>query len=253
MSSVDVTVVIAARNEAANIAACIDSVRWARQVVVVEDGSSDDTASLAAAAGALVLPNPFVTIGLQRNAAIERAASDWILVIDADERGSVALGQELTKVLGAPRFNAYRIPRANFFLGQEVKHGGWESDRPVRLFRSSLRYNERRVHEHVVTDGRVGELTSPIIHEPYASLGSWFEKLGRYSRHWAEDRHERGMRGGAGAVIIRPPLRFLTMYLVRGGWMDGARGAVLAAMAATSVMAKYACLWALGLTESAGD
>ncbi|MEO5589710.1 MAG: glycosyltransferase family 2 protein [Gemmatimonadaceae bacterium] len=253
MSSVGVTVVIAARNEAANIAACIDSVRWARQIIVVEDGSSDDTASVATAVGALVLPNPFVTIGLQRNAAIERAESDWILVIDADERGSMALGEELTTILGAPRFNAYRIPRTNFFLGREVKHGGWESDRPVRLFRSSLRYNADRVHEHVVTDGGVGDLKSPIAHEPYASLGSWFEKLGRYSRHWAEDRHDRGMRGGVGAVLVRPPLRFLTMYIVRGGWMDGARGAVLASMAATSVMAKYAWLWALGLTEAAGD
>lgn len=253
MSSVDVTVVIAARNEAANIAACIDSVRWARQVIVVEDGSTDDTSSLASVTGAQVVANPFVTIGLQRNAAIERAESDWVLVVDADERGSAALGEEITRVLGAPRFDAYRVPRTNFFLGREVKHGGWESDSPIRLFRSTLRYNESRVHEHVVTDGNVGELRSPISHEPYASLGLWFEKLGRYSRHWAQDRHERGMRGGVIAVVLRPPLRFLTMYIVRGGWMDGARGAVLASMAATSVMAKYAWLWALGLTESAGD
>ena len=117
-----------------------------------------------------------------------------------------------------------------------------------RLFRSTLRYNDKRVHESVEMDGPVGDLKATLSHEPYASLDDWFEKLGRYSRWWAEDRHSRGMTSGVMSVIARPPLRFLTMYLARGGWMDGGRGAVLAAMAATSVMAKYARLWALGLS-----
>ena len=103
----------------------------------------------------------------------------------------------------------------------------------------------RSVHEHVDFNGESGEISSHLMHEPYPTLDSWFEKLGRYSRWWAEDRHDRGKRGSIGAVIVRPPLRFLTMYLMRGGWMDGARGALLAAMAATSVMAKYAQLWAM--------
>ena len=247
-----VTVVIAARNEAANIAACIQSVRWAREILVVEDGSTDDTRSIAQREGATVIANPFVTIGLQRNAAIERAASSWILVVDADERASPSLAQEAEGVITSPRFDAYRIPRRNFFLGAEVRHGGWESDRPIRLFRSSVRYNANRVHEHVEVTGEVGSLTSHLTHEPYASLDSWFDKLGRYSRWWAEDRYEKGKRVGIGSVTLRPPLRFLTMFLLRGGWMDGARGAMLASMAATSVMAKYAHLWAMGMKGHKG-
>ena len=243
---VDVTVVIAARNESGNIGACIESVSWAREILVVEDGSTDDTATIASSRGASVISNPFTTIGLQRNVAIERASAAWTLVVDADERGSIALGNEIGRVIANPGFDAYRVPRRNRFLGREVKHGGWASDKPIRLFRSSLRYNGARVHEHVEVNGATGELESHLVHEPYATLDSWFEKLGRYSRWWAEDKFEKGKRTGIFSVIMRPPLRFLTMYVVRGGFLDGARGTLLALMAATSVMAKYAQLWSLG-------
>lgn len=240
------TAVIAARNEASNIVACIDSVRWASEIIVVENDSTDGTADLALRAGATVVANPFVTIGGQRNAAIERASGEWILAVDADERGSIELAQEIEAVITAPAHEAYRVPRRNFFLGGEVRHGGWDRDRPVRLFRSHLRYSASRVHEHVETTGIVGELRSSLIHAPYASIDQYFEKLDRYSRWWAEDRHERGRRIGAATVVVRPPLRFVSMYVLRGGFIDGARGAILACLAATSVMAKYARLWALG-------
>jgi glycosyltransferase involved in cell wall biosynthesis len=244
------TVVIAARNEAGNIAACISSVSFASEILVVEDGSSDDTVALARDAEATVLQHPFQTIGMQRNFAIENAFNPWILVIDADERGSPGLGDEIARVISNAGYDAYRIPRRNLFLGAEVRHGGWESDKPIRLFKSSLRYNASRVHEHVEVNGPIGELISQITHEPYVTLDSWFEKLGRYSKWWAEDRFDKGKRTGIASVVFRPPLRFLTMYVIRGGWMDGARGALLASMAATSVMAKYARLWALGINKA---
>jgi glycosyltransferase involved in cell wall biosynthesis len=242
---VEVSVVIAARDEAENIRACIESVRWAREILVVEDGSVDDTVSIAEAAGATVLRNSFVTIGAQRNFAIGRATTPWILVIDADERASEDLAEEVATAIQSSTVDAYRISRRNFFLGGEIKHGGWQRDRPIRLFRSTARYNERRVHEHVEVKGTVGELGSTLTHEPYVSLDKWFEKLRVYSRWWALDRYEKGKRCGIASVVFRPPARFLTMFLIRGGWMDGARGALLACMAATSVMAKYAQLWSL--------
>lgn len=247
---VAVTVVIAARDEAANIEACVASVSWAREVIVVENDSSDDTVDSARRAGATVFSNPFTTIGAQRNAAIERSTCEWVLVVDADELGSLALGEEIRAITaGSTSHSAYRIPRRNFFLGREIRHGGWASDRPIRLFRSSLRYNASRVHEHVDAVGDVGELREALDHSTYTSLDDYFDKLDRYSRWWAEDKFEKGRRAGPLSVVFKPPARFVSMYLLRGGWMDGGAGAVLSCLAAASVMAKYARLWARGARE----
>ena len=243
--SVDVTVVIAARNEAVNIEPCIASVGWAREIVVVENDSTDDTIERARAAGAIVVSNPFSTIGGQRNAAIGRATFAWILVVDADERGSAELGEEIRSTTLNPAGDAYRIRRRNFFMGSEIRHGGWNHDRPVRLFRSHLRYDGSRVHEHVELKTDPGELRAPLIHEPYPSIESYIEKLDRYSTWWAQDRFERGKRTGASGVWIRARLRFASMYVLRLGLLDGEAGVILAALASTSVMAKYAKLWEL--------
>lgn len=240
---VAVTVIIAARNEAANIAACIESVDWAREVIVVENDSSDDTVEIARAAGATVFANPFETIGGQRNEAISRAKTEWIFVVDADERGSPQLREEIRSLIEGASLDAYRVPRRNVFLGSEINHGGWERDRPIRLFRSTLRYDKSRVHEHVVVRSEVGELTSSLMHEPYPSIDSYLEKLGRYSKWWAEDRYDRGKRTSPFSALIRSRLRFASMYLVKLGFLDGEAGLMLASLASTSVQMKYARLW----------
>ena len=242
-----VSVVIAARNAGEHIASCVASVAsWADEVLVVENDSTDDTVLLASAEGARVFSHPFHTIGKQRNVAIERSAHDWIFVVDADERCTPALADEIAAIVaGRPEFDAFRVPRRNFFLGREIRHGGWERDRPVRLFRRELRYDERPVHEHVVTTGPVGTLREPLLHYTYNSLDQYFEKLDRYSRWWAEQHHERGRRASALHVVVKPPARFLSMFVARAGFLDGAHGLVVAALAAVSVAAKYARLWAL--------
>ena len=243
--SPDVTAVIAAHDEAANIEACIASLDWVREVIVVENDSSDDTVDRARGAGATVISPKFTSIGAARNAAIARASTAWILVVDADERSTPELAAEVRSVVTNPgRYSAFRVPRRNYFLGKEIRHGGWGSDKPVRLFRRELRYNANLVHEHVdVTGGAVGEVKNGLLHYTYTSLDQYFEKLNRYSRWWAEQNFAKGRRGGAGAVFIRPPARFARMYFLKGGFRDGARGLVLACLAAASVMAKYARLW----------
>lgn len=240
---VAVTVVVAARNEAANIAACVESVSWAREVIVVENDSTDQTVDIARSAGATVFANPFETIGGQRNEAIGRAKTEWILVVDADERASPQLREEIRSLIVRTSRDAFRVPRRNFFLGTEVKHGGWEHDQPIRLFRSTLRYDASRVHEHVVVAGEIGELSNSLTHEPYSSIDSYHEKLGRYSQWWAEDRYERGKRTSPFAALIRSRLRFASMYLFKLGFLDGEAGIMLASLASTSVMMKYARLW----------
>ena len=246
--AVPVTVVVAARNAAAHVGACVASARWAGEILVVENDSTDDTVAVARAAGADVFQHPFTTIGQQRNAAIARARHEWILVLDADERCTPALATEIADVVRreAASPEAFRIARRNHFLGREVRHGGWERDRPVRLFRRTLRYDERPVHEHVVTTGEVGTLREPMLHYTYATLDEYFEKFDRYSRWWAAQHHAAGRRASALTVLVKPPARFLSMYVARRGFLDGAHGLVLAVLAAMSVGAKYARLWALG-------
>ena len=248
------SVIIAAKDEADEIAECIASVAWAAEVIVVENDSTDDTVDIARGAGATVFSHPFETIGCQRNAAIARARHAWILVVDADERGTPALGAEVSRVIAGEGSDvAFRVRRRNMFLGHEIRHGGWERDRPVRLFRSRMRYDERPVHEHVMTDGPVGDLAEPLIHFPYASLSEYFAKLDRYSRWWAEQNFARGRRTSAWTIALRPPARFLTMFVMRAGFLDGAAGAVVAVLAAMSVAAKYARLWELQRGAGTGN
>ncbi len=243
---VPVSVVIAARDEAANIAACIDSVRWAGEILVADHGSTDDTVAQATSAGATVIAVPnAATIGALRNVAIAKARNHWVLIVDADERGTSDLEHAVRAVVARPSSAAYRVPRRNFFFGGEVRHGGWETDRPVRLFDAVLRYDDSKVHEHVVTNGEPATLNASLLHYPYSSLDIYFEKFVRYSSWWAEDQSHRGRRASIGAIVLKPPARFVSMFIFRLGFLDGARGAVLASLAAASVCAKYARLWAM--------
>lgn len=243
--SSDVTAVIAAHNESANIEACIASVDWAREVIVVENDSIDDTIDRARSAGATVISPKFTTIGAARNNAIERVQTPWVLVLDADERCTPELASEIRERVKLPGDSvAFRVPRRNFFLGKEIRHGGWGSDKPVRLFRREIRYNANLVHEHViVTKGGIGEVRNSLLHYTYTSLDQYFEKFDRYSRWWAEQNFANGRRTSAAAVFFKPRARFFSMYFLKGGFRDGAHGLILACLAAASVMAKYARLW----------
>jgi glycosyltransferase involved in cell wall biosynthesis len=242
----DVTAVIAAHDESANILDCVASLRWTREVIVVENDSTDDTIALARRAGATVISPPFTTIGAARNNAIAEAKTAWILVVDADERCTPELAAEVREVIAEQNaLIAYRIPRRNYFLGREIKHGGWGAgnDHPIRLFGSEHRYDASQVHEHVEVSGRPGELKNALLHYTYTSLDQYFEKLDRYSRWWADQNYIKGRRGTAAAVVVKPPARFVKMYILKGGFLDGTRGLILACLAAASVMAKYARLW----------
>lgn len=243
--SVPVTVVIAAHNEAGQVGACIRSVSWAAEILVVENDSTDATVEEARSAGATVFSHPFVSIGAQRNAAINRARHAWVLVVDADERGTAALGAAVDACVRRDAGEAFRVGRRNWFLGREIRHSGWDRDRPVRLFRNHLRYDERPVHEHVITSSEPATLDGMLLHQPYADLGEFFEKLGRYSRDWAEQNHAAGRRANLLSLLARPQVRFVSTLIVRGGWRDGWQGVVISALSAVSVASKYAHLWAL--------
>jgi len=238
-----VTAVIPTLNEANQIADCVRTVTWADEVIVADGGSSDETPRAAAAAGAKVLQGSWRTIAAQRNAAIAAARNTWVLAVDADERVGPDLAAEIDATVQAPTHRAYAVRRANSYAGRTIRFGGWGDDWVVRLFHRDRRYVERRVHEHLERGDDVGKLRAPLLHTPYRDLSHYLEKLDRYATWGAEELAERGRRAHLADILLRPPARFFTMYVLRLGLLDGWRGAVLSGLSAVSVFLKYVRLW----------
>ena len=240
-----VTAVIPTLNEANQIADCVRTVGWVDEVIVADGGSSDETPRAAAAAGAKVLQGSWRTIAAQRNAAIAAARNDWVLAVDADERVGPELAAEIGATVRSPGHRAYAVRRANSYAGRTIRFGGWGDDWVVRLFHRDRRYVERRVHEHLERGDDVGKLRAPLLHTPYRDLSHYLEKLDRYATWGAQELAERGRHAHLADVLLRPPARFLTMYVLRLGFLDGWRGAVLSGLAGVSVFLKYVRLWEL--------
>jgi glycosyltransferase involved in cell wall biosynthesis len=241
-----VTIVIPTRNEAGQIGECVGALGWAGEVIVVDGGSTDETPRLATAAGAQVLDGkavPCPTIAHQRNVGIAAATNDWVFALDADERVGAPLVAEVAATVAAPMHEAYAVRRRNHFLGRPVGHGGWGSDWVVRLFRRNRRFTERKLHEALEPVPDMGRLATPLDHVPYRDLSHYLQKLDLYSGWAAEELAARGRRPRLNDVLLRPPARFVRMYLLQLGVLDGWRGAVLCGLSAASVFLKYARLW----------
>jgi glycosyltransferase involved in cell wall biosynthesis len=239
------SVLIPTRNEEANIAACLESVRWADEIVVVDSGSTDGTLEIARPVASRVLEHEYVNSAAQKNWALPQLRHRWVLIVDADERVPPALRDEIVRVLADPaRADGYWIARANHFLGRPIRSAGWQRDKVLRLFdRMKGSYEPLHVHAEVRIRGRVGVLRERLVHHTYRNLDQYFEKFARYTRWSADDLKARGIRASAPRLLLRPWLRFARMYLVEGGFREGRRGIVLCMLAAFSVFTKYARRW----------
>jgi (heptosyl)LPS beta-1,4-glucosyltransferase len=244
-STVPLTIVIPTLNEVDQIAACIGRAAWADEIIVADAGSSDGTVPLARQLGAHVLERTGPTIAAQRNAAIATARNRWILAVDADERISPELEQEIGRVLQAPTYPVYRIRRRNFYLGKELTRGHWGKDWVTRLFTSDRRYIERRVHERLETVANPGHLQGCLEHSPYRDLSHQIEKMNRYAQWGAQDLYQSGRRAGVWDLTARPLGRFLRSYLVQGSCWDGRFGVVASLLGGYTAFLKYAHLWAI--------
>jgi glycosyltransferase involved in cell wall biosynthesis len=246
-----VTIVVPVRNEAARIPAFLRAHRWADQIIVVDNGSTDGSAAAARAHGALVLERPEATLPELRNAGTEQAAHRWVLALDADESATEELATEVAAVVrreDGPR--AYRVRRRNFYLGREQRRGRWARDWIVRLFHRELRYRPGRVHEQLEPVEPIGTLDGTLLHEPYRDLSHHLDKMNRYARWGALDLRERGRHAGVAELTVRPLWRFVESYLVHGSVLDGRFGLITSALGAYAGFLKWAHLWAL---EQEGD
>ncbi len=243
-----ITALVPTFNEEENLRDCLASVRWADEIFVVDSYSQDRTLEIAREFSARVVQHEYVNSAAQKNWAIPQASHPWILLLDADERVTPELGDEIRRILAeGPRFDGYWIRRANHFLGRRVKHCGWETDRVIRLFRRDLgRYQEREVHAEIQLPGPLPVLRQPLLHYSFRSFRQYWRKMELYSDWGASQLYREGRRAGWISVGLRPPLRFFKMYFLRLGFLDGVHGLVLCMLAAFSVFLKYAKLWELG-------
>jgi len=236
-------------NEADRIDACLDSLAFCDDVVVVDSGSTDDTRERASARGARVLVRTFDGYRSQKDYAVGMAANDWVLCLDADERVTPALREEIEheRDNGFATCAGYRFPRLTEYFGAFLRHGSAYPDRVLRLFdrrRGGWR-GDREIHEHASVDGPVGSLRGDLEHHAYRSLGDHLTRMDRYARMMAQHMHAQGRRAHLFNFFANPFWRFARGYVLRGGFLDGWRGLVYALVKSNYVRQKFIKLWLL--------
>ena len=235
-------------NEGENIGDCLASLSFADEILVVDSFSTDRTAAIARSVPKVrLLQHEYCGNGPQCNWAMGEAAHPWILIVDADERVTPQLAREIEELLEAgPSADHYFLRRANVFLGSVVRHSGWGGDRLVRLLKKgSARYPEQRVHADMRPEGPTPTLAAPLLHHTFRSFPQYLEKLHRYAEWGAEDLHARNRRAGLLQVALRPAWRFVRMYVVQAGFLDGLPGLAVCALQSYGVFLKWARLWEL--------
>lgn len=246
-----ISVTVITRDEEGEIDACLQSLAWADEIVVVDSGSTDRTVEIARKYTEKVFHHAWPGYAAQKNWAIDQASHRWILSVDADERVPKALQEEIKQALGASApFAGYLIPRKNFFLGRWIRHGGWSPDHVLRLFkRESGRFGERKVHESVRITGPVGTLESPLEHYTYRSMEDYFDRMDRYSTLAAEEMFQQGKRANGIDLFLRPWATFIKMVFLRQGFRDGIDGLLLGRLYSVYTFSKYAKLYKMGARE----
>jgi glycosyltransferase involved in cell wall biosynthesis len=238
--------VIITKNAASSLGECLASVAFADEILVVDSGSTDGTPALAKARGARVLEHAWLGFGAQKRFAVEAAAHDWVLCIDADERVSPALRDAIARELAAPAARVYAVARCNRFLGRWLRHGEGYPDWSVRLFhRAHARWSDDPVHEKVLTRERVGTLAGDLLHDSAETLEKYLDKQNRYTSLQAQALRATGRRATVLHLALAPALRFVKFYVLRLGFLDGAPGLVHIAIGCMNSFNKYAKLMAL--------
>jgi glycosyltransferase involved in cell wall biosynthesis len=247
------SVTVITKNEAADICRALASVRWADEIIVVDSESTDATVDLARQVATHVVVRPWPGYGEQKNFAASLAAHDWILSLDADERVTPALADEIQATLAAPTHAAYQMPRVTWHLGRWIRTTDWYPDDQVRLYdRRGAHWTGQYVHEALAVNGSIGRLGGELEHFAYRDISDHLETIDRYTSYAARQMNERGRRAGLVQLAGHPPLAFLRNYLARGGIRDGIPGFIISSLNAYYVFLKFAKLRELNAIQNAG-
>ena len=247
MSAPRLSVVVIALNEEDRIRDCLASVAWADEIVVVDAGSDDKTVAIAREFTDHVVVHPWQGFAAQKNFGIERATGEWVLSLDADEQVEPELRAEIAAAIENPRsFVGFRLARKNMMWGRWIRHGRLYPDWQLRLFRRGRgRFLDRAVHESVSVDGPVGRLSTPLLHYSYRDVSDFLRRADRYATLAADEwsRAGRRRRFHPLALMTAPVGRFLSMYVLHRGFLDGWRGFLLAVLYAYYVFIRSAKIW----------
>jgi glycosyltransferase involved in cell wall biosynthesis len=239
------SVVVLTRNEEKHIRDCLLSVRdWADELVVLDSHSTDRTIERAREVGARIEFRAFDNYPNQRNAALELARGDWIFFIDADERATPAVGQEIQSAIHNSPFVGFWIPRRNIIFGKEIRFTGWSPDYQPRVLKKGFaRFDPaREVHELVLWDGQAGHLREPLIHYNYETLAQFHTKQVKYTRYEAQVWYAEGKRARWRGALGQPVREFFRRYIALQGWRDGGHGLLLSALMAYYAFVRWKML-----------
>jgi len=243
------TAIIPTGNEIHNIEAVIASVSFADEILVVDSFSTDGTYEKAKMLATKTIQREYEYSASQKNWAIPQAANDWILLIDADERVTEELREEIIKVLKNPPKDdtvAFWIGRKNHFLGEPVNYSGWRNDKVIRLFkRDFCKYQDRKVHSEIIAEGKVGNLKNKLYHNTYITFDKYLEKMNRYAWWQARDYDKKTGRLTGYHFIIKPFWGFFKHYIIQSGFRDGVVGLTIGYIQGYVIFMRYVKLWLL--------
>jgi glycosyltransferase involved in cell wall biosynthesis len=245
-----VSVVLVTKNEENNIREALQSIAGVSEIIVVDDFSTDKTVEICREFTEKIFQLEWKGYAAQKQKAIDLAGGPWIFLLDADERFTKPLFEEVKRIVAQKgEYAGFFVPRRNFFLGRWIRHGGWWPDYTLRLFRKDTAHIEaRKVHEKVITSGKAGFLENPLEHFTYRTVSDYLKKMDIYATLSAEELKDKGTKSGIMTMCIHSFFTFLKMYFFRLGFLDGIHGFILAVLYSYYTFLKYLKLW-----EASGD
>lgn len=240
-------------NEEKNIRDCLESIKWVDDIVVVDSFSQDNTVQVSREYTDRVFETAWQGHVKQKNCALDHAKNEWVLCLDADERVSLELREEIERHLSEDdsEFDGYWFPRHSFYLGRWINHGGWYPDYKLRLFKKSKgRWGGKDPHDKVILQGRTERLSGELLHFVYRNLSHQLQTVDSFSTITARGFVSESKTFSLIELLFRPPFKFFEMYVLKKGFMDGLPGFIIAVASSFYVFLKYAKLWELRKQES---
>ena len=236
--------VIITKNEEVNIGRCLESLNFADEIVVVDSGSTDKTLEICAEYNCRIVQKEWLGFGPMKGFAVECAQHDWIFSIDADEVVSDELKKELITILSNPSYSAYNVKRKSFYLGKLINYCGWDKDYPLRLFNRKFGgFNDKPVHESVVVNCERGRIHSPLYHYTYPTIQSHIIKIGKYTDLSSAELVKQNKHYSIFSSVFFGINKFMKMYILKLGFLDGKEGLLLCINSAFGVYLKYIKTW----------